>query len=211
MASDKALKKEKIIFEEVLDHLNNFVKEIQCLSDQISQIDLLVNFANIAKKNNYTKPIFNNEPIIDLDSSRHPVIEKKVENFVNNDLLIHQDANMIIITGPNMGGKSTYLRCAALLSILAQCGSFVPAKSSQIGIVDRIFTRVGASDDIRRGRSTFMMEMMEVSHILKNSLNSRLSYSPTAMRFFERNLNARTTFRFLYNSKVSVHFKHLII
>ena len=174
LASDKALKKEKIIFEEVLDHLNNFVKEIQCLSDQISQIDLLVNFANIAKKNNYTKPIFNNEPIIDLDSSRHPVIEKKVENFVNNDLLIHQDANMIIITGPNMGGKSTYMRQVAINTIMASIGSYVPAKKMLLGHIDQILTRIGASDNLSEGLSTFMVEMNECAKIINCATENSL-------------------------------------
>ena len=174
LASDKALKKEKIIFEEVLDHLNNFVKDIQCLSDQISQIDLLVNFANIAKKNNYTKPIFNNEPIIDLDSSRHPVIEKKVENFVNNDLLIHQDANMIIITGPNMGGKSTYMRQVAINTIMASIGSYVPAKKMLLGHIDQILTRIGASDNLSEGLSTFMVEMNECAKIINCATENSL-------------------------------------
>ena len=174
LASDKALKKEKIIFEGVLDHLNNFVKDIQCLSDQISQIDLLVNFANIAKKNNYTKPIFNNEPIIDLDSSRHPVIEKKVENFVNNDLLIHQDANMIIITGPNMGGKSTYMRQVAINTIMASIGSYVPAKKMLLGHIDQILTRIGASDNLSEGLSTFMVEMNECAKIINCATENSL-------------------------------------
>ena len=174
LASDKALKKEKIIFEEVLDHLNNFVKEIQCLSDQISQIDLLVNFANIAKKNNYTKPIFNNEPIIDIDASRHPVIEKKVENFVNNDLLIHQDANMIIITGPNMGGKSTYMRQVAINTIMASIGSYVPAKKMLLGHIDQILTRIGASDNLSEGLSTFMVEMNECAKIINCATENSL-------------------------------------
>jgi DNA mismatch repair protein MutS len=134
----------------------------------------LVNFANIAKKNNYTKPIFNNAPIIDLDSSRHPVIEKKVENFVNNDLLIHQDANMIIITGPNMGGKSTYMRQIAINTIMASIGSYVPAKQMLLGHIDQILTRIGASDNLSEGLSTFMVEMNECAKIIncatKNSL-----------------------------------------
>ena len=174
LASDKALKKEKIIFEGVLDHLNNFVKDIQYLSDQISQIDLLVNFANIAKINNYTKPIFNNEPIIDLESSRHPVIEKKVENFVNNDLLIHQDANMIIITGPNMGGKSTYMRQIAINTIMASVGSYVPAKKMLLGHIDQILTRIGASDNLSEGLSTFMVEMNECAKIINCATENSL-------------------------------------
>ena len=104
---------------------------------------------------------------------RHPVLEVQ-SGFVPNDIRMDKKRRFLLITGPNMGGKSTHLRCAALLSILAQAGSFVPADSAQVGLVDRIFTRVGASDDIRRGRSTFMMEMMEVAHILKRATNNSL-------------------------------------
>ena len=210
LATGKALKKEKIIFEEVLEHLNSFVQDIQYLSSQISQIDLLVNFANIAKKNNYTKPIFTDEPIIDLDSSRHPVIEKKVENFVNNDLLIDQDANMIIITGPNMGGKSTYMRQIAINTIMASIGSFIPAKRMLLGHIDQILTRIGASDNLSEGLSTFMVEMNECAKIIncatKNSLvimdevgrgtsssdGEALAYS--IAKYISKNINCLTLF-----------------
>ena len=104
-----------------------------------------------------------------MKQAKHPVLELE-SGFVPNDILIDNKSRFLLITGPNMGGKSTYLRTAGLISILAQSGSFVPAKSANIGIIDRIFTRVGASDDLRRGRSTFMMEMIEVAHILNLSL-----------------------------------------
>ena len=113
------------------------------------------------------------ESIIQIKQSRHPVLEQ-VHGFVANDINMDKKNRLLLITGPNMGGKSTYLRTAALISILAQSGSYVPAESAKLGLVDRIFTRVGASDDLKRGRSTFMMEMIEVAHILKKATNNSL-------------------------------------
>ena len=118
-------------------------------------------------------PNIKTDSTLNLKQAKHPVLELE-SGFVPNDILIDNKSRFLLITGPNMGGKSTYLRTAGLISILAQSGSFVPAKSANIGLIDRIFTRVGASDDLRRGRSTFMMEMIEVAHILNKATNNSL-------------------------------------
>ena len=139
--------------------------------------DVLLSLAQTAYKNNFTMPEISDNGKIEITDGRHPVVEKMSKNsmFVPNDTLLNNDDDrMIIITGPNMAGKSTYMRQVALITLMAQIGSFVPAKSAKIGIVDKIFTRVGASDDISSGQSTFMLEMTEVSHILKNATSKSL-------------------------------------
>tara|TARA_Y100000994_G_C15616383_1_gene411101 strand:+ start:46 stop:1032 length:987 start_codon:yes stop_codon:yes gene_type:complete len=143
------------------------------ISSCVAQIDVLQCFAEIARNRSWTRPTISEDERLISKGLRHPVLEAQ-SGFVPNDLRLDKNRRFLLITGPNMGGKSTHLRCAALLSVLAQVGSFVPASSAQVGMVDRIFTRVGASDDIRRGRSTFMMEMMEVAHILKRATEKSL-------------------------------------
>ena len=143
------------------------------ISSCVAQIDTLQCFAEVARNRSWTRPVIYDDSRLIAKGLRHPVLEAQT-GFVPNDIRLDKKRKFLLITGPNMGGKSTHLRCAALLSVLAQAGSFVPADSAQIGLVDRIFTRVGASDDIRRGRSTFMMEMMEVAHILKRATDKSL-------------------------------------
>lgn len=145
---------------------------IQKTARAIAQIDVFASLALVASQNNYCKPKINESGIIDIKNGRHPVVEKMITNdmFIENDTYLDQHKNRIsIITGPNMAGKSTYMRQTALIVLMAQIGSFVPAQTANIGIVDRIFTRVGASDDLASGQSTFMVEMNEVANILRNA------------------------------------------
>ena len=140
-------------------------------------MDVLTTFAQVSEDMNYCKPIVNDDGIIDIKEGRHPVIEKMVGpgNFVPNDTYLDKDGNRLaIITGPNMAGKSTYMRQVALITLMAQVGCFVPATEAEIGVVDKIFTRVGASDDLSMGQSTFMVEMMEVATILKEATENSL-------------------------------------
>ena len=172
-ASTKANNIEYELFRSLRDRCKENARTLGMISSHVAQIDVLQCFATVARSRSWSRPTIYEDSRLNANGLRHPVLETQPD-FVPNDLSFDKKRKFLLITGPNMGGKSTYLRCAALLSILAQCGSFVPADSAQVGIVDRIFTRVGASDDIRRGRSTFMMEMMEVSHILKQATNNSL-------------------------------------
>ena len=138
------------------------------IARRVASIDVLQCFASVSRERNWTKPEITDKHQIQLEGARHPVLETQ-SGFVPNDVAMNQKRSFLLITGPNMGGKSTYLRTVALVTVLAQAGCFVPAKHAKVGLVDRIFTRVGASDDLKRGRSTFMMEMIEVAHILKRA------------------------------------------
>ena len=168
---------EKRLFDEVLDQICQKTKEIQAIASALSQLDVLTNFAEIAQKNNYTRPVMTTDLSLEIKEGRHPVIEQIVINepFIPNDASMDCEKNrLLIITGPNMAGKSTYLRQIALISLLAQIGSFVPAKHATLGIVDRIFTRIGAVDDLTRRQSTFMVEMIETATILNQSTQKSL-------------------------------------
>ena len=138
------------------------------IARRVASIDVLQCFASVSRERNWTKPEITDKHHIQLEGARHPVLETQ-SGFVPNDVAMNQKRSFLLITGPNMGGKSTYLRTVALVTVLAQAGCFVPAKQAKVGLVDRVFTRVGASDDLKRGRSTFMMEMIEVAHILKRA------------------------------------------
>jgi len=168
---------EKQLFNEILDRICEKTKEIQKIANALAQLDVLATFAEIAQKNNYIRPIMTNDLSIEIKEGRHPVIEQLVINepFIPNDAYLDcQNNRLLIITGPNMAGKSTYLRQIALISLLAQIGSFVPAKSAKLGIVDRIFTRIGAVDDLTRRQSTFMVEMIETATILNQATQRSL-------------------------------------
>ena len=176
-AKDKALSLEADIFSEVRDFLATKLEAVQKTASSVAAVDVLCSFANVALRNQYTKPDITIDGSIDIKAGRHPVVELMLtdEVFVPNDLYIDNKADrMSIITGPNMSGKSTYMRQAALIVLMAQIGSFVPADSAKISVVDKIFTRVGASDDLTAGQSTFMVEMSEVSDILKNATHDSL-------------------------------------
>ncbi len=176
-AEDKLFSLEYNIFSELRDAIASEVLRIQTTAKSIAQTDVFTSLAFVAEHNNYIKPKINERGIIDIKNGRHPVVEKMITNdmFVSNDTYLdNQSSRISIITGPNMAGKSTYMRQTALIVLMAQIGSFVPATSANIGICDRIFTRVGASDDLASGQSTFMVEMTEVANILRNATSNSL-------------------------------------
>ncbi|TDX53294.1 DNA mismatch repair protein MutS [Orenia marismortui] len=176
-AEENSIDLEYKLFVEIRDQVAKQTDRIQRSANVLAQLDALVSLAEVALNNNYTKPIVNQNEAINIKSGRHPVVEEMMDDevFVPNDTYLDQkDERFSIITGPNMSGKSTYMRQVALITLLAQIGSFVPAKQAEIGIVDRIFTRVGASDDLTTGQSTFMVEMNEVANILNNATSQSL-------------------------------------
>jgi len=174
-AKSKALAREKIIYENLLDTINKDLKILVDCAASLAELDVLSSMSERAVSLNFCKPELTEENLIEIKGGRHPVIEQTIESpFIPNDLEMDQKRRMLIITGTNMGGKSTYMRQTALIVLLAQIGSFVPATAARIGIVDRIFTRIGSSDDIASGRSTFMVEMTETANILHNASNRSL-------------------------------------
>lgn len=176
-AEDKLYGLEYDLFCEIRDALCDNMQRIQKTAKAIANLDVFASLAYVAERNHYVRPKLNKKGVIDIKDGRHPVVEKMIPNdmFISNDTFLDSDKHMIsIITGPNMAGKSTYMRQTALITLMAQVGSFVPAKSAKIGIVDRIFTRVGASDDLASGQSTFMVEMNEVANILRNATSNSL-------------------------------------
>ena len=171
-AEDKLFSLEYNIFSEIRDEISSQVVRIQTTAKALAKIDVFASLAYVAEHNNYVKPNINEKGIIDIKNGRHPVVEKMMPDsmFVTNDTYLDMNNNRVsIITGPNMAGKSTYMRQTALITLMAQIGSFVPATSANIGVCDKIFTRVGASDDLASGQSTFMVEMTEVANILRNA------------------------------------------
>lgn len=175
-AEDKILILETQLYADLVQSLNEFIPAIQMNANQLARLDCLLSFAKVANENHYIRPIVSNEDVLDIRQGRHPVIEKELpigEKYIANDVMLDTTSQqIIIITGPNMAGKSALLRQTALITLMAQIGSFVPAESAHIGLVDKIFTRVGASDNISVGESTFMVEMNEAADIL-NNLSSR--------------------------------------
>jgi len=176
-ASEKVVNIEEKLFMSVVDETSKFVPSLQTIAGIVGEIDVYSNLAEVAHKNRYTKPVVDNSSDFIIRDGRHPVVEKYMgfNLFVPNDLIFNDtDSRILIITGPNMAGKSTYLRQNALIAVMAQIGSFVPAKSAHIGMVDKIFTRIGASDRLSEGRSTFLVEMEEAANILKNATDKSL-------------------------------------
>ena len=176
-AEERVINLEYNAFVEIREDIEGKIKRIQKSAEIISILDVLTSLATVAEDMNYVEPIVDNSGIIDIKDGRHPVIEKMLPagSFVQNDTYLDkEDSRLAIITGPNMAGKSTYMRQVALITLMAQVGSFVPASYARIGVVDKIFTRVGASDDLSMGQSTFMVEMMEVATILKNATANSL-------------------------------------
>lgn len=171
-AEDKILVLETQLYAELVQSLSEFIPAIQINANQIARLDCLLSFATAARENNYIRPVIADDDVLEICQGRHPVIEKQLpigEKYIANDVMLDsQTQQIIIITGPNMAGKSVLLRQTALITLLAQIGSFVPAESAHIGLVDKIFTRVGASDNISVGESTFMVEMNEAADILNN-------------------------------------------
>ncbi len=176
-AEEKLYNLEYQLFCEIRDHIFTQVDRIQKTAKAIAMIDMITSLAYVAEKNNYVRPSLNEKGVLNIKDGRHPVIEQMIDHdmFIANDTYLDEDSHrLVIITGPNMAGKSTYMRQTALIVLMAQLGSFVPATSADIALVDRIFTRVGASDDLASGQSTFMVEMTEVANILHNATQNSL-------------------------------------
>ena len=173
-AESMALEREQQLFRELCHSINECVHHIVAFADVIAQLDTLACFADVAVLYNYARPTITDEPTLDIQDGRHPVLDRLLQDrFVPNDCVL-QDSPLTLITGPNMAGKSTYIRQVALITLLAHTGSFVPAKSATIGLVDRIFTRVGANDELHAGQSTFMVEMVETANILNHATRNSL-------------------------------------
>ena len=173
-ARDRALALEKTLYEAVLEDLKPHIGTLQRIAAALAQLDVLCCFAGIAVGRNYCRPVFAGEISIEIAAGRHPVIDACIDNFIANDCRLAPARQLLLITGPNMGGKSTYMRQVALIALLAHTGCFVPARAARIGPIDQIYTRVGASDDLAGGRSTFMVEMIEAANILHNATASSL-------------------------------------
>lgn len=174
-ARSRALAREKILYDELIETLAEQLAPLQACSSALAQLDVLQNLAERAQTLDYVCPTLTNAAEIEIRAGRHPVVERVMETpFVANDVSLHADRRMLVITGPNMGGKSTYMRQIALITLMAQIGSFVPASEARIGLADQIFTRMGSSDDLAGGRSTFMVEMTETANILHNATEHSL-------------------------------------
>jgi DNA mismatch repair protein MutS len=173
-ANERALAREKALYEDVLDQLMPHIARLQENAAAVAELDVLACFTERAEALNYVRPTFTDEPGIEIRGGRHPVVAQLVSPFIANDTVITPFRQLLLVTGPNMGGKSTFMRQTALIVLLAHCGCFVPAEKASIGPVDRIFTRIGASDDLAGGRSTFMVEMTETANILHNATEHSL-------------------------------------
>ena len=171
----KSLALEKQLYEQLLDKLQPYIQALQDSAAALSELDVLCNLAERAETLNYCRPTISTQPGIDISNGRHPVVEQVMTApFIANPVSLHPERRMLIITGPNMGGKSTYMRQTALIILMAHIGSFVPAERLTTSLIDRIFTRIGASDDLVSGRSTFMVEMTETANILHNATANSL-------------------------------------
>ncbi|MDV2484314.1 DNA mismatch repair protein MutS [Acinetobacter towneri] len=174
-SESRALAREKMLFEMLLDELRQDIAQLQMMSSAIAQIDLLANFAHQARLRNWARPEYSPEIGIKITAGRHPVVEALSKTaFTPNDTLLDYNHRLAIITGPNMGGKSTYMRQTALIALLGYCGSYVPAQAAVLGPIDRVFTRIGSADDLSTGKSTFMVEMTETSQILHHATSQSL-------------------------------------
>jgi DNA mismatch repair protein MutS len=168
-ARDRALALEKTLYEELIELLGPHIAALQRIARALAQLDVLASFAETAAKRGYCRPGLADEPRVEIDAGRHPVVEAQVDPFIANGVKLSPARQLLLVTGPNMGGKSTYMRQVALIVLMAHAGSFVPARAACIGPIDQVFTRVGAADDLAGGRSTFMVEMTESANILHNA------------------------------------------
>lgn len=174
-SEERIIELEYNLFIEIRDKAKEYIPELQKISKVISEIDVLQSFSLISEKYNYVRPTLNDKHEIKIIDSRHPVVEKVIkESYVENDIIMDKNTNILLITGPNMAGKSTYMRQLGIITIMAQVGCFVPAKEANLPIFDKIFTRIGASDDLVSGESTFMVEMIEASNAIKNATENSL-------------------------------------
>ncbi|MGZ5175312.1 MAG: DNA mismatch repair protein MutS [Burkholderiales bacterium] len=168
-AQERALAREKYLYEKVLDQLAPHLPVLQRIGAAMAECDALAAFAERASSLDWSAPEFVDDPLIEISAGRHPVVEGQVDDFIANDVRLSAGRQMLLVTGPNMGGTSTYMRQTALIALLAHCGSYVPARNARLGPLDQIFTRIGAADDLAGGRSTFMVEMTEAAYILHHA------------------------------------------
>ncbi|MPM74059.1 DNA mismatch repair protein MutS [bioreactor metagenome] len=170
-AEERSVKLEYELFQRLRESVLTYLAALQKTASALAQLDVLSSFAEVARLFQYCRPTVKNEGVLKIRDGRHPVLEQNLggERFVPNDIVFDASVQIALITGPNMAGKSTYIRQAALLTLLAHTGSFIPASEARVDLVDRIFTRIGASDDLARGQSTFMVEMCETANILNNA------------------------------------------
>ncbi|HEY8428056.1 MAG TPA: DNA mismatch repair protein MutS, partial [Sandaracinaceae bacterium] len=173
-AQERALARERVLYEQLIDELSAALAVLKQVAEAIATLDGLACLAERAAALDFVRPEISDEPGIEIEAGRHPVVERQVTGFFANDTRLAPERRLLLITGPNMGGKSTYMRQVALITLLARAGSFVPARRARIGPIDQIFTRIGASDDLAGGRSTFMVEMTEAAAILRNATESSL-------------------------------------
>jgi DNA mismatch repair protein MutS len=173
-ARDRGLALEKSLYDELLESLQPEVTSLLRIARALAQADVLSSFAATADRRSYARPQFVDEPVLEIEGGRHPVVEAQIEHFIANDCRLSPVRRLLLITGPNMGGKSTYMRQVALIALMAHVGSFVPARAARLGPLDQIFTRIGAADDLAGGRSTFMVEMTESAAILHNATDRSL-------------------------------------
>ena len=175
-AAERVEERERLLFEALRSEIGSQVARLQSVAHIIAELDVLASLAEAAAREGYVRPVLADEFSLEITAGRHPVVERMMprEKFIPNDISLAEDTRMIILTGPNMAGKSTVLRQVGLIVLMAQVGSFVPASRARIGIVDRLFTRVGASDNLVRGQSTFMVEMSETSAILHTATKRSL-------------------------------------
>ena len=173
-ANERALAREKFLYDQLLDQLAPFIPQLQRIAGAVAELDVLACFAERAATLNFSAPQFADEAQISISQGRHPVVEAQVERFTANDTELSETRRMLLITGPNMGGKSTYMRQVAIIALLSHVGCFVPAQQATLGEIDQIFTRIGSSDDLASGRSTFMVEMTEAANILHNATEKSL-------------------------------------
>jgi len=173
-AQERALAREKLLYDQLLEQLAPAIPGLQRVAAALAELDLLTTFAERAQTLDWCAPELAEQPLIEIEAGRHPVVEAQTDNFIANDARLSPQRQMLLVTGPNMGGKSTYMRQVALIALLAHCGSCVPARRAAIGPIDQIFTRVGSSDDLAGGRSTFMVEMTEAAYILHHATPASL-------------------------------------
>ncbi len=220
-AEEKIINLEYKIFMDIREKVKEYISDIQNASKVIALIDMLVSFATISEENNYIRPIISKEKKIDIKDARHPVVEKVIKDgFVPNDIIMNSGVDILLITGPNMAGKSTYMRTLAIIIIMAQIGSFVPAKSCTISVFDKIFTRIGASDDLVSGDSTFMVEMKEANNAISEATPNSLilfdelgrgtatydgmSLAQSILEYIHNKIKAKTLFSTHYHELTSL-------
>ncbi len=215
-AEEKIIDLEYELFASIRDQIKNYIPKLQEISKVISEIDVMQSFATVTESNNYVRPILSDDRIVNVTDGRHPVVEKVTGGeFVPNDIVMDKDTNILLITGPNMAGKSTYMRQMAITVIMAQIGCFVPAKEAILPIFDKIFTRIGASDDLVSGESTFMVEMLEANNAITNATENSLilfdelgrgtatfdgmSLAQAIIEYISENIKAKTLFSTHYH------------